>query len=61
VPKENLIIRTSLDNNRVVLRGNSSNSLIEVSSLSGPSPRESSLSQKRKKDNNERGLKPTNK
>jgi len=61
MPKENLIIRTSLGNKRVVLRGNSSNSLTEASSSSSPSLRESPQSQRRKKENNKRGLAKANK
>jgi len=61
VPIENLVIRTSLGNKRVVLRGNSSNSLTEASSSRGPPPRASSQSQVRKKDNNKRGLAKANK
>jgi len=61
VPTENLVIRTSLSNKRVVLRGNSSNSPIKASSLDGPPLRESSQSQKRSKKNNTRGLAKTNK
>jgi len=61
VPKENLIIRTSLSNKIVVLRGNSSNSPIEASSLTGPPIKGSSQSQKRSKKNNRRGLAEVNK
>jgi len=49
MPKENLVIRTSLGNKRVVLRGNPSNSPIEASSSNRPPPRGLSQSQKRKK------------
>jgi len=61
MPKENLVIRTSRGNIRVVLRGNSLNSPIEASSSSSPLLRESSHSQRRKKDNNKRGLAKANK
>jgi len=56
-----LVIRTSLGNKRVVLKGNSSNSPTQVSSSSGPPPIESSQSQRRTKDNNKKGLVEANK
>jgi len=61
MPKENLIIRTSLSNKRVVLRGNSSNFMTEVSFSSSPPPRELSQSQKRWKNNNTKALAEANK
>ena len=60
MPKEKLDIRTSLGNKRAILSGNSSNSLIEASSLNGPPPREVAQSQRRKKNNNKRGLTEAN-
>jgi len=39
MPKENLVIRASLSNKRVVLKGSSSNSLTEASSSGAPPPR----------------------
>ena len=54
IPKENLVIRTSLGNKRVVLRENLSKPLIGASSSSGSSPGGPSSSKWSKK--NKRGL-----
>jgi len=47
MPKENLVIRTSLCNKRLVLRGSSSNPLIEASTSGAPPSGEPSPSQRR--------------
>lgn len=60
MPKENLVIRTSLGNKRVVLRGNTSNFSIEASSSNRPPPGGLSQSRRRKKANNKKGFDEAN-
>ena len=60
MPKEKLVIRTSLGNKRVVLRENTSNYPIEASS-SRPPPGGVSQSRRRKKGNTKRGFDEANK
>jgi len=54
MPKENLVIRTTLGNKRVVLRGSSSNPLIGASSSCAPPSGGPSSSQSRQGKGNER-------
>ena len=61
VPKENLVIRTSLGNKRMVLMKNLSNPLTEASSSSGSPPGGLSQSRRRKKGDNRRGFDEANK
>jgi len=61
MPKENMIMRTSLSNKRAMLRGYSSNPPIEASSSSNPHPRGSLASQRRMKKENKRRLAEANK
>jgi len=62
MPKENSMIRTSLSNERVVVRGNSSNLLVEASSTSSPLSRLSPSSQSERRTTTRGALsKPTNK
>jgi len=61
MPKEKLVIRTSLGNKRVVLRENTSNYPVEASSSNVPPPGGVSQSRRRKKGNNKRGFDEANK
>jgi len=61
MPIENLVIRTSVGNKRVVLRGNSSNPLMEAPSLGAPSPGGPSPFQRRWKKDNKRRFVEANK
>jgi len=61
MPKVDLVIRTSLGNKRVVLRGNSSNPPTEQSSLNSLPQRGSSLSHRKMKKNYKRRLTEVNK
>jgi len=61
MPKENLVIRTSLGNKRVVLRGSSSASLIEAPFSSTLPPRGLSSPKRRQKKDNKRRFAETHK
>jgi len=61
VPKENLVIRTSLGNKRVVFMENLSSPLTGASSSNGSPPGGVSQSRRGKKGNNKRGFDEANK
>jgi len=61
MPKENLVIRTSLGNKRVVLRGSSLASSTDAPFSSTPPPGESSSPKRRQKKGNKRRFAETDK